>query len=564
MTQHTPDRAPGPSAPPRRVDVAVVGAGFGGLYALHKLRSQGFEVQGFEAGDGVGGTWYWNRYPGARCDFESVEYSYSFSEELQQEWSWSERYAAQPEILRYANHVADRFGLRPLIRFNTRIVSAVFDRADALWRLQTDAGDTLEARHCVMATGNLSTTKYPDIPGRDSFEGRYFHTGAWPHEGVDFSGQRVGVIGTGSSGVQAIPLIARQASHLHVFQRTPPYSLPAHNRPVPKEEEDAWKRRYPEIRAAAKKTISGIAAFHKPTQSALEVSEAERLAAYEKHWNDGRTSITRIYNDLLRNEAANATVSTFVQNKVREMVRDPEVAEALVPRHMLGTRRVCLDTDYYDTYNRDNVTLVDLQRTPIEAITPRGIRTAAGEVALDAIVFATGFDAMTGTLLAIDIRTSDGVTLRERWSAGPRTYLGLMTHGLPNLFLITGPGSPGVLTNMILSIEQHVDWVAQCLADMRQRGLAVIEPELAAQDGWVEHVNALADETLYPRANSWYLGANVPGKPRVFMPYVGGVEAYRKACDEVVAAGYRGFAFAPAPAAGASTPAPSSAPARAA
>ncbi|NRF72057.1 alpha/beta hydrolase fold domain-containing protein [Aquincola sp. S2] len=548
MNKLNTQRADAPAPRHRRVDAVVVGAGFGGLYALHKLRSLGLEVQGFEAGSGVGGTWFWNRYPGARCDFESVEYSYSFSEELQQEWSWSERYAAQPEILRYINHVADRFDLRPLIRLNTRVVSAVFDRASALWRVTTDAGDTVEARYCVMASGNLSTTKFPDIAGRESFAGDCYHTGQWPAEGVDFTGLRVGVIGTGSSAIQVIPLVAQQAEHLVVFQRTPPYTLPARNRPVAPQEEQAWKRRYNEIREAAKRTISGIAAFCKPTQSALEVSEEERRTAYERHWGDGRTSITRVYNDLLVNEAANATVSKFVQDKVREIVKDPVVAEALVPRHFLGTRRVCLDTDYYETYNRANVTLVDIQRAPIEVITPDAVRTAEKEYPLDALIFATGFDAMTGTLLAIDIRTSDGVTLRDQWSAGPRTYLGLMTHGLPNIFFVTGPGSPSVLTNMILSIEQHVDWIAQCLADMERNGQALIEPELAAQDDWVDHVNGLAAKTLYPRANSWYLGTNVPGKPRVFMPYVGGAEAYRKVCDEVVADGYRGFAFGTAPA----------------
>lgn len=528
-------------------DAVIVGAGFAGLYMLHKLRSLGFRCRLIEAGDGVGGTWFWNRYPGARCDFESVEYSYSFSEELQQEWNWSERYAAQPEILRYARHVAERFDLRPLIRLDTRVESAVFDRARGVWTVTTDSGERWEARYCVMATGNLSTTKFPDIAGRESFQGACYHTGAWPHAGVDFTGKRVGVIGTGSSAVQAVPLIARQAAQLIVFQRTPPYSMPAHNRPVTQAEQDEWKRRYPQIREAARHTISGIAAFNKPTQSAMEASEQERLAAYERHWNDGRTSITRVYNDILINEASNASASRFVQDKIRSMVADPEVAQALVPDHMIGTRRVCLDTDYYATFNRDNVRLVDLRKTPIEEITPEGIRTADQLHALDAIVFATGFDAMTGTLLAIDIRTDDGVSLREQWAAGPRTCLGLMTHGLPNLFFITGPGSPGVLTNMILSIEQHVDWIADCLADMRRRGVNVIAPELAAQDQWVDHVNELANRTLYPRASSWYLGANVPGKPRVFMPYVGGVEAYRNACDAVASEGYRGFAFASVP-----------------
>ncbi|MCX7273289.1 MAG: NAD(P)/FAD-dependent oxidoreductase [Burkholderiales bacterium] len=523
-------------------DAIVVGAGFGGLYMLHRLRSLGLRVRVFEAGSGVGGTWYWNRYPGARCDVESLEYSYSFSEELQQQWAWKERYAAQPDILRYANHVADRFDLRRDIAFDTRVRSAVFDEDANHWTVHTDRGETVRAPFCIMAVGCLSLPRLPDFKGRDSFRGQLLHTGLWPAEGVDFSGRRVGVIGTGSSGIQVIPEIARQAGHLFVFQRTANFSLPARNRALDEDHVGRFKADYPQIRERARHAPAGIAGIPMPTESALSQADEVRQRVYEAGWERGSTGFTRLYKDLLTDPQANDTAADFVRAKIASIVRDPAVARALTPRnHFIGTKRICLDSGYFETYNRDNVTLVDVRDDPIEAITPAGLRTRSREFELDTLVLATGFDAITGALLGIDIRTSSGATLAAKWADGPRTYLGLMTAGFPNLFVITGPGSPSVLTNMISSIEQHVDWIATCLTDLRERGVRRIEADRTSEDRWVEHVNEVADQTLFPRADSWYVGANVPGKARVFMPYLGGLGNYRLRCAEVAARGYEGF-----------------------
>ena len=524
-------------------DVLIVGAGVGGLYALHKLRGLGYRVHVVEAGDDVGGTWYWNRYPGCRCDVDSLEYSYSFNDDLQQEWHWPERYGTQGEILKYVNHVADRFDLRRDIEFKARVTSAHYDSASSLWTLKTDADKTLTAPFCIMATGNLSTPRTPDYAGIETFKGKWYHTGLWPHEGVDFSGQRVGIIGTGSSGVQSIPHIAEAAKHLHVFQRTANFSLPARNGPLDPDIERQHKSEYPERRRAAYDTPFGIAGYPPPTHSALEVSEEERNRIYEEKWTAGG-SISYLYafNDLLTNVAANDTASEFVRNKIRAMVKDPKTAELLCPNdHPIGTKRLILDTHYYETYNRDNVTLVDVRTHPIDQITETGLRTAEGDFELDAIVFATGFDAMTGAMKEIDIRADGGPSIGDKWQDGPRSYLGLMVAGFPNMFMITGPQSPGVKSQMILSCEQHVDWITSCLNNMRETGRNRIAAELVAEDDWVEHNNEVADSTLYPLANSWYVGANIPGKPRVFMPYVGGVTAYKAKCDEVVANGYEGF-----------------------
>jgi len=529
----------------RHLDAVVVGAGFAGLYMLHRLRGLGFSARVFEAGDGVGGTWYWNRYPGARCDVESMDYSYSFSDELQQEWTWSERYAAQPEILRYINHVADRFDLRRDIQLSTRVTSATFDEATGRWTVETDRGDRVWARFCVMATGCLSTTQVPRIPGLEAFRGPRYHTGHWPHEGVDFTGRRVGVIGTGSSAIQSIPIIAEQATHLFVFQRTPNFSIPAHNAPLDREFERRVKAGYAEFRRQARESRVGFV-VERSDDSALAVTADERRREYEKRWRRGGLGFTATFADLLINPKANETAAEFCREKIREVVRDPAVAEVLVPQdYPVGTKRMCVDTRYYETFNRPNVTLVDIRRSPIETITPDGLRTRDGAYAFDSLVLATGFDAMTGALLAVDIRGRAGLTLREAWAEGPRTYLGLAIAGFPNLFMITGPGSPSVLSNMIVSIEQHVDWIADCLAYLRARGHATIEATAPAQEGWVSHVNEVGHATLYPRANSWYMGANVPGKPRVFMPYIGGVGAYRQICDGVTAKGYQGFAVTP-------------------
>ena len=537
---------PDPSRP-ARVDAVVVGAGFAGLYMLYRLRGLGFTVRVFEAGEGIGGTWYWNRYPGARCDVESMDYSYSFSDELQQEWKWTERYAAQPEILRYIEHVADRFDLRRDVECSTRVTAATFDESSSRWSVETDRGDRVSARFCIMATGCLSAAQVPSYPGLDRFEGRWYHTGHWPHEGVDFTGQRVGIVGTGSSAIQSTPIIARQAASVVVFQRTPNFSVPAQNAPLDAEYERRVKADYAEFRRRARESRVGFVVAANE-QSALAAAPEEREREYEARWQRGGLGFTSAFSDLMTTAEANDTAAEFFRAKIRSIVRDPAVAELLAPTgYPVGTKRMCVDTGYYDTFNRDNVRLVDLRTSPVEAITPRGIKTRDSEHALDSIVFATGFDAMTGALLRIDVRGRGGQRLADKWAGGPRTYLGLAMAGFPNLFAITGPGSPSVLSNMIVSIEQHVDWIADCLVHLRARGVAAIEATEDAENTWVAHVNEVGHGTLYPRANSWYMGANVPGKPRVFMPYVGGVGAYRKRCDEVAAGGYAGFSLTPQP-----------------
>jgi cyclohexanone monooxygenase len=523
-------------------DVVVVGAGFAGMYMLHLLRQRGFSVCVLEAASGVGGTWYWNRYPGARCDGESMFYSYAFSDALQQEWEWSERYAAQPEILRYANHVADRFDLRRDIRFDSRVTKALRDEAANRWRIETEEGARLTAQYCIMATGCLSAANRPTFPGMESFAGAIYHTGQWPHARIDFTGQRVGVIGTGSSGIQAIPLIAAQAEQLYVFQRTPNYAIPAWNAPLAPKVVSAIKARYPELRARQRETLTGNM-WDVSHPSALAVTEQERQREYERRWQEGGLGFMASYGDLLYSAEANATAADFVRAKIRAIVHDPEVAEKLMPDYILGCKRLCVDTGYYDTYNRSNVTLVDVKATPIETFVPEGIRVDDRLYAVDAVVLATGFDAMTGALRRIDIRNGEGATLRDKWQGGPVSYLGLSVAGFPNLFTITGPGSPSVLTNMIPTIEHHVEWIADCLGHLRARGLGRIEAEPDAQVSWVAHVTETADRSLRPSCDSWYVGANVPGKPRVFMPYMGGMPAYRNKCDQVVAGGYAGFAI---------------------
>ncbi len=529
----------------RNCDVVIVGARFSGLYLLHRLRGLGYSIRMFETGDDVGGTWYWNRYPGARCDVESMQYSYSFSEELQQEWDWSERFSAQPEILEYAAHVADRFDLRRSIEFETTVTSARYDEGGRRWAIETNKGERISAQYCVMATGCISSAQIPDFEGLSDYQGETYHTSNWPHEGVDFTGQRIGVIGTGSSGIQAIPVMARQAAHVTVFQRTPNYSLPARNGPMTTKYARSWKDNYPALREVQRQTPKGaIRDFN--DISGLTASEDERKAAYEKGWAQGGASLLGAYRDMLIDSAVNETAAEFVRDKIRSIVRDPAVAERLAARgYPIGTKRICIDSGYFETFNRENVELVDINDTPIERITRRGLRTNEGSYEFDSIVFATGFDAMTGTLFKIDIQGRGNATLRGKWEAGPRTYLGLMSEAFPNLFMITGPGSPSVLTNMMVSIEQHVDWITESLLHMRARGLETMEPTLEAEDEWVEHVNIVAQGTLFPRAASWYMGANIPGKPRIFMPYVGGAGAYRKICDKVVADGYEGFHFQP-------------------
>ncbi|WP_437720504.1 flavin-containing monooxygenase [Sorangium sp. So ce861] len=543
MSEVESNRSGGGAAPVGRFDAVVVGAGFAGLYMLYRLRQLGLSARVYEAGSGVGGTWFWNRYPGARCDIPSMDYSYSFSPELQEEWKWTERYATQPEILRYLEHVADRFELRRDIQLGTRVTAAAFDEATGRWAVQTDDGASVSAGFLIMATGCLSAAKTPDLPGIDRFQGERYHTSRWPHGGVDLRGKRVGVLGTGSSGVQVIPVIAEQAARLFVFQRTPCFSVPARNAPLDPAYEAWMKANYAEYRRKARETRAGVVMEVNP-KSALEVSPEERERAYKARWEQGGTPFLVTFSDVMRSREANETAAEFVRAQIRATVRDPAVAEALCPReYPLGTRRLCVDTRYYETFNRDNVTLVDLRASPIEEVTERGLRTRGAEHALDCLVFATGFDAMTGALTRIDLRGRGGASLKQRWADGPRTYLGLAVAGFPNLFTITGPGSPSVFSNAIVSIEQHVEWIADCLAYLRARRLERIEATAEAEDRWVAHVKEVADGTLYPLANSWYIGANIPGKPRVLMPYAGGVGAYRKRCEEVAAQGYAGFAL---------------------
>ena len=522
-------------------DAVVVGAGFAGLYMLHRLREAGFSARAFEAGGDVGGTWYWNRYPGARCDVESMEYSYSFCEALQQEWEWSERYAGQPEILRYANHVAERFDLKRDITFRTRVTRAVFDEDADRWRIGTDTGACVTARFLIMATGCLSSANTPQFPGRDSFRGETYHTGRWPHEEVSFAGKRVGVVGTGSSAIQAIPVIAEQAAALTVFQRTPNYSIPARNAPLAAAFAREIKAEYADFRARNYRMQAGFGSkVPQNNAPALEDDAQAREANYEARWQRGGFGFLGAYNDLLVNKQANETAAAFVRGRIRDIVADPQTAELLCPDNVIGCKRPCLDTHYFETYNRPNVRLVDVRANPIERITHGGIVVAGEEHALDCIVFATGFDAMTGAVLGVDIRGRGGLAIQRKWDAGPRTYLGLCTAQFPNLFLISGPGSPSVLTNMICSIEQHVNWIADCVEHMRADGAATIDATPEAEDAWVAHVNAVANLTLYPTCNSWYLGKNIPGKPQVFMPLVG-FPAYVDKCEQVVADGYEGF-----------------------
>src|ERR1700716_1536459 len=525
-------------------DVVVVGAGFAGIYMLHRLRGLGLSVRVYEQGGDVGGPWYWNRYPGARCDVESMQYSYSFSDELQQEWDWTERYAPQPEILKYANHVADRFNLRTDIALDTRVDRACFDESSNVWSVTTSDGHTATARYVVLATGCLSNARMPDIRGLWDFRGKVYHTGHWPHEPVDFTGQRVGVIGTGSSGIQSVPVIAEQASHLTVFQRTANFSIPARNAELTAEEREAFRAKYPEIRRFARVEARNGIYTEMPDRGALDDGDNERRSKYESRWNRGGLTFMSVYNNLALDKAANDTAADFVRAKIAEIVKDPETAKLLQPNnHPIGSKRICIDTEYFATFNRPNVTLVDIKFNPIEEILPNAVRTGDRDYEVDALVLATGFDAMTGSVARIDIRGRNGQTLNRKWAEGPKTYLGLMSVGFPNLFIITGPGSPSVLSNMIVSIEQHVDWITDCIAHMRDRGFEAMEANRDAEDKWVAHVNEVAHPTLYPQANSWYMGANIPGKPQIFMPYIGGVGAYRQICNDVAAKGYEGFAM---------------------
>jgi cyclohexanone monooxygenase len=523
------------------LDVVVIGAGFGGLYALKRLRDNGLRVGVFEAGDDVGGTWYWNRYPGAKCDVESIYYSFGFDRDLEQDWNWTHRYAAQSEILAYLQHVADRFALRENITFGTTVTSATWDADDQTWTVECDSGEVVRCTYLIAAAGCISTAQAPDLPGLNDFAGEVVHTARWPEAGLDLTGRRVAVVGTGSTGIQVIPTIAKQAAHVTVFQRTPHFSAPARNRPLSDDEVRGVKEDYAAIRARCRVNPAG-------TEMTKSVTPAASLTADERHtllqekWLRGGPAIIAVFADVLLDEDANDVVASYFRAQIAAIVDDPATAELLTPSgYPIGAKRICVDTDYYETYNRPNVSLVSIRNTPIERITERGLVVGGVAHPADVIVFATGFDAITGSLNRIDIRGRGGVLLRDKWADGPRTYLGVATAGFPNLFMITGPGSPSVLVNMVTAIEHHVEFIADLLTCFRGQGFTAIEPTQQAERDWVHRVNAAADQTLYPRAASWYQGANIPGKPRVFMPFVGGMGVYREICDGVIERGYDGF-----------------------
>tara|TARA_B110000037_G_scaffold28554_1_gene33947 strand:+ start:9389 stop:11059 length:1671 start_codon:yes stop_codon:yes gene_type:complete len=537
----------------RSVDVAIVGAGFAGLYLLQKFRQMGLSAQVFEAGDGVGGTWYWNRYPGARCDAESMAYSYSFSPELEQEWEWTERYATQAEILRYINHVADRFELWSDIKLETRVTHVNYSDESHRWSVKTDKGDEVDAQFCIMATGCLSTPQIPNITNLNDFAGPTYYASQWPHEGVDFTDKTVGIVGTGSSAIQAIPVIAQQAKHLTVFQRTPNFSVPANNAPLDPKWVEGYKKNYPDHREDYRlDRVSSFGDLMIPDEyrgmsetmiTSVPIEEARETM--ERYWQFGGAKFIGAFIDTMVSEEANAIVADFVREKIRQTVDDPAVADLLSPMtYPIGTKRICVDSNYFETFNRANVSIVDVATNPIETVTANGLRTTADEYEFDILVLATGFDAMTGSLLKMNITGVDGLSLKDKWAEGPKSYLGLGVHGFPNMFTITGPGSPSVLSNMIVSIEQHIEWICEFIASMRDNGTDYFEVDSAAEEQWVEHVNEVAAATLFPKAGSWYMGANIPGKPRIFMPYAGGVAPYRELCDDAAADHYRGFNIA--------------------
>jgi len=536
MTKATPTLA---------LDVLIVGAGFAGLHMLWKARSVGLRARVLESAGGVGGTWYHNRYPGARVDIESMEYSFAFSEELQQQWHWSERYAAQPELLRYANHVADRFALRDAIELDTWATGATFDEGAQRWQVdaRSEAGDRAwSARFLVLATGQLSAPATPAWPGLETFAGPVYHTAKWPHDPVDFRGLRVGVVGTSSSAVQAIPVIAEQAAELTVFQRTPSYAVPAHNAPLDPAHEARVKADYVGFRARNRATPSGFGAELPPNPvSALAVSPEQREAMFEERWRVGGFAFLGAFNDLLLNHESNAHAAEFVRAKIRAIVHDPATARLLSPQQPIACKRMCVDSGYYATYNRRNVRLVDVGEHPITAVTPRGLVTHGVEHALDALVLATGFDAMTGALTRLDLRGRDGLRIADKWRAGPLNYLGLAIAGFPNLFNVTGPGSTLAFTNATVAIEHHVDWIADCIRYLDAHGHATIEASEQAEAAWVAMVNKAATRTVFLSCNSWYLGANIPGKPRVFMPLASGFARYAEKCAQVASEGYEGF-----------------------
>ena len=526
----------------RVLDTVIVGAGFAGMYCLHKQISDGFNAEIFEKADDVGGTWYWNKYPGARCDIESMDYSYSFSEELQQEWNWKEKYGTQPELLKYARFVSKKFNLREKINFKTTIIKANF--INKKWKIETDNNIIIECKYLVLATGNLSTPNTPKIKGISNFKGKIYHTGAWPKEMPVFKDRKVGIIGTGSSGVQSIPIISETAEKLFVFQRTANFSLPARHHKLPEDKRENYKKDYKKYRDLAKNSSFGIAKYQPPSKSAFDVSDDERNDIYERAWQEGGQAMLFAFTDLLINKEANKTAADFVRSKIMKMVSNKETAEKLCPNdHPIGTKRLCLDSNYFETYNKENVSLIDISNHPIQEITDNGLITNNIEYLFDDLVFATGFDAMTGAVNAIEILNEKNISLKSIWSNGPKTYLGIMVSEFPNLFMITGPQSPGVKSQMILSIEQHVDFIHNLLIHKKNNKYYQVNANKSKQEEWVNHNNEVANATLYPLAHSWYNGDNIAGKTRNFMPYVGGVANYKNICDEKIKNNYEGFEF---------------------
>jgi len=532
-------------------EVLIIGAGFSGLYMLHRLRQLGIRTRVLEVAENVGGTWLFNRYPGARCDIESIEYSYSFSEEIQQEWVWTESMPAQPEVEAYLNFVADRLDLRRDIQFDTKVVAMAFDEDADAWVVRTEAGESFRVPFVIAASGILSVPLKPDIPGMASFAGTSLYTSHWPTEGFEFAGKRVGVIGTGSTGVQLIPVVAREAMQLCVFQRSAPYTLPWRVHRFEPGELDEMKARYSDIRAAQRAHPIGAARLSAfsvllemlgspPLKTA---TREQQLGAIEENGVLGALNWSDVFFDI----EANRMAAQLYGEAVARIVKDPETAAALVPEHPFACKRPIIDQGYYQTFNRDNVTLVDLRRAPIREVTPTGIRTERECYELDVIIYATGFDAMTGALSRIDIRGRDGISLAEFWAGeGPLSFLGLAVAGFPNLFTVQGPGSPSAATNFVAALEQHVEWIGDCIAYLRANGIRTIEAMATAQQEWIDHTTALVAPTVlvHPTCNSWYNGGNVPGKKRMYMGYVGGIPEYRRRCDEIAAGGYTGFKLA--------------------
>ena len=542
-TLHPSTPASRPQPGTKRLDVVVVGAGFGGMYAIYRFREMGLRVQGFEAGADVGGVWYWNRYPGARVDLPSIDYSFSFSPEIEQEWTWSEQFAAQPELLRYINFVADRLDLRRQIQFNTRVTRAVWDEVRKLWSVTTDKGERYEATYCIMATGPLSIPKDPEIPGVERFQGQLLRAAKWPHKPVDFTGRRVGVIGTGSTGIQIVQEVGKEAGELFVFQRTPSFTMPMRNEALEPDYVAEVKRNYAGIRESARNSAVG-GVRPQSTRAFFSVTPKQRQQLLEDAWKNGGLAMLGTFADLLTNPEANEHVAEFVRGKIDEIVKDPETAEKLKPRgYPIFARRPCLDSSYYETFNRPNVHLKDCLSDPIEEITERGVRTRSGEVELDALIFATGYDGLTGALLAFDIIGRDGRTMSDKWKDGARSHLGLMMEGFPNLFMTTGPNGPAALANIIRISEHDVDWIAAAMTHMDRNGLSTIEPTPQAEQAWMDIVFALSQRSLLLKAKTWYVGANVKDKPQGLTLFTGGFHKYREYCAAATQGGYRDFVF---------------------